>query len=385
MLAIPSVANSSASQVSALFGKTSKCLVLDLDNTLWGGVVGDDGVNGIQLGPESPQGAAFIEFQSYIKKLHDRGVMLAVCSKNDKSNAIEGLNHPSGLLRPDHFETIIANWEPKNENVAQIAKVLNIGLDSMVFIDDNPAERDIVANSLPQVIVPEVGKYVENFISIIDRAGFFETTSLSTEDLNRSRMYKENTAREALSQSFENYNQYLITLQMEAEIAPFRSEYFDRIHQLVNKTNQFNLTTKRYSREEIISLTKSSSHITLFGRLIDKFGDNGLVSIVTAEIKQSIANIDLWLMSCRVLKRGMEYAMMNALINEAKNHGAKEIRGLYKKSNKNQMVAGLFSELGFLLVKQFPSGDSEWKLILTHNLAPKIHYIKVNPNEPQSL
>jgi FkbH-like protein len=385
MLAIPTVARTSASQVSALFGMSRKCLVLDLDNTLWGGVIGDDGVNGIQLGPETPQGAAFIEFQSYVKKLHDRGVMLAVCSKNENSNALEGLNHPDGILRPEHFETIVANWDPKNTNVAKIAKILNIGLDSMVFIDDNPAEREIVAKGLPQVTVPEVGKNVEEYISIIDRSGYFETTTLSTEDLNRSRMYKENTAREELAQSFEDYSQYLLSLQMEAEIAPFRPEYFDRIHQLINKTNQFNLTTKRCSKEEIINWIESGSHITLFGRLIDKFGDNGLVSIVTAELISGIATIDLWLMSCRVLKRGMEFAMMNALIKEAEKHGAKEIRGSYKKSNKNKMVECLLAELGFLRENQFASGDSEWKLILTPNYSPKIHFIKVNSNEPQPL
>lgn len=381
MQAIPLVAKTSANQVCAIFGRTRKCLVLDLDNTLWGGVIGDDGMTGILLGPETPEGSAYAEFQRYVKTLYERGIILAVCSKNEKSTAIDGLNHPEGMLRPEHFEAIVANWGPKSINVTTISQTLNIGLDALVFVDDNPAEREIVESTLPQVAVPKIGSSVEEYIKKIDREGYFEAVTLSTEDFNRSRMYKENAVREEFAQSFDDYPKYLRSLQMDAEIAPFKVEYFDRIHQLINKTNQFNLTTKRCSREEVCAWAESTSHITLYGRLKDKFGDNGLVSIVTANVKDGIANIDLWLMSCRVLKRGMEYAMMDALIKQAAVHGLKELRATYIRSSKNKMVEHLFAELGFSLENKFESGDSAWRLELLSNYLPPTHYIKVNTNE----
>jgi FkbH-like protein len=377
--AIPLVAKNVASQVGALFGRSKKCLVLDLDNTLWGGVIGDDGVAGIHLGAETPDGAAHVEFQRYASMLNERGVMLAVCSKNEFSNAIIGLNHQEGVLRPDKFECIIANWNPKSDNVVEIALQLNIGLDSLVFVDDNPAEREIVRMVHPQVAVPNVGQCIENFLSIIDRAGYFEAVSLSAEDLNRSLMYKENASREVFANTFEDYSNYLISLNMVAEISSFSAEYFDRIHQLINKTNQFNLTTKRCSLEEVIIWAKSNSRINLHGRLKDKFGDNGLVSILAAEVKGEVALVDIWVMSCRVFKRGMEFAMMENLIQIASNLGVRELRASYIKSSKNKMVEEILAEVGFVFERHLDSGESEWSRSLHASNVPPKYFIKVEP------
>ena len=377
MEAIPFVARSTAGQVSALFGLSRKCLVVDLDNTLWGGVIGDDGVHGINLGTETSVGAAHIEFQQYILRLHERGVLLAVCSKNEHDNAVEGLNHPEGALHAEHFDCIVANWDPKDKNISKIANALNIGLDSLVFVDDNPVERDIVRKSHPQVIVPEVGDNIEEYLSKIDKGGYFEIISVLDEDLNRARMYKQNSERNKFSEKFNNYQEYLISLQMEAEISPFREEYFDRIYQLINKTNQFNLTTKRCSREEVVSWSNSLSRITLFGRLVDKFGDNGLTSIVTADVQGTLATIDIWLMSCRVIKRGLELAMMEALVHEALRRGVKELRATYKSSKKNRMVQNLLEILGFSVEKNHECGDSEWRLELPGDHTITEHFIKI--------
>jgi FkbH-like protein len=377
MEAIPLVASNLAIQMNALWGRSRKCLVVDLDNTLWGGVIGDEGIEGIKLGPEEPEGAAHLELQQYAKLLQTRGVLLAVCSKNEIENALSGLGHSESVLRPDSFAALVANWNPKSDNISQIAKSLNIGLDSLVFLDDNPAEQEIVRRNLPQVAVAPVGDRVETYISVIDRAGYFEVTSVTEEDQNRSAMYRENSVRKNLSASFENYAEYLVSLDMKAKIGPFRPEHYDRLHQLINKTNQFNLTTKRCSREEVENWSTSQSKITLYGYLTDRFGDSGLVSIVTADTRGDEAIVDIWLMSCRVLKRGLEYAMMNALVDACLAKRVTRLHATYIKSLKNKMVQGLLEELGFAAKHQDYHGNSEWVLELDTPYASRQHYIKV--------
>ncbi|MGZ3658919.1 MAG: HAD-IIIC family phosphatase [Bdellovibrionota bacterium] len=345
--AMPAVALSAANMVKAIFGKSKKCLVLDLDNTLWGGVIGDDGIQGIRVGHETPEAEAHTELQRYAKGLSERGVLLAVCSKNDRANALAGLAHPESTLRESDFAAIEANWEPKPRNIEAIARALNIGIDSLVFLDDNPAERHLVASQLPAVSVPDVGENVERYATQLEQAGYFESLALSEEDLARSRQYQENSQRDHFQAKFSSYDDYLASLEMKAQIAPFSPLYLDRIFQLTNKTNQFNLNTRRYSREEMEALLGDPAQITLYGRLADKFGDNGLISLVHAEIRGDHAEIKLWLMSCRVLKRGMEQAMMDSLVAECRRRGVKRIEGTYVKSAKNGMVEGLLGELGF--------------------------------------
>lgn len=380
--AIPRLAHSLAGLIRTIFGKASKCLVLDLDNTLWGGVIGDDGVEGIRLGRETAEASAFLAFQEYAKALKERGVILAVCSKNEEANALEGLNHPDSALSPDDFTIIQANWSPKSENIADIAASINIGIDSLVFFDDNPAEREIVKKQLPDVAVIEpggpTGSDVSSYIAALDRSGLFESINLSNEDLKRSRYYSENARRNKVKLAHTDYGDYLDSLEMEAEIALFIPQYFDRITQLTNKTNQFNLTTRRYTLPEIQSVADSTDHIDIYGRLTDKFGDNGLVSVILGKQLDSTVTIDLWLMSCRVFKRDMELAMFDAFVSEAKKKKATQIIGHYIPTPKNQIVSSLYEQLGFNLVRTEDNGHGIWQFDVADEYSQKNTHIKVS-------
>src|SRR5258706_2426629 len=376
MDAIPLLANSVASVIRAIYGKTKKCMVLDLDNTLWGGVIGDDGLNGIKIGKETPEAEAYTEFQEYIKSLKERGVILAVCSKNDDAMAREGFLHPDSVLVTDDFSGFLANWNPKHENIRNIAMQLNIGIDSLVFVDDNPVEREIVRSQEPQVSVPELDNITTN-INILDKAGFFEIVSLSADDIQRNLYYAGNTARQEVQHRFESYDDFLKSLDMIAEIKTFVPVYLDRITQLTNKTNQFNVTTRRYTFSEIENIANDDNYIKLYGRLIDKFGDNGLVSVMVGAIQGQELHIDLWLMSCRVLKRGMEEAMLDQLVHAAKSRGIKKIIGYYNPTAKNGMVSGLFKGMGFTN-KEEADGGNAWTLDISSNYINKNNLIRIN-------
>lgn len=362
---IPYLAWNLASIIKAIFGLSKKALVLDLDNTLWGGVIGDDGINGIQIGTETAIGECYVMLQSYIKELKNRGIMLSVCSKNELDNAKSGFSHPSSILSIDDFISFKANWNLKSENIKEIAKDINIGLNTLVFVDDNPAERELVANELPNVAqaLPHDLDLINplDFIESIDRNAYFETVSFSNEDVERNNYYLQNKAREEQSGSFTSYDDFLKSLSMKAEIKSFSAVYMERIAQLTNKTNQFNLTTKRYTQAHLEAIANDDSYIALYGRLSDKFGDNGLISVLIAQCKGEIAHIDLWLMSCRVLKRGMEYAMLDSLIYHARKKGIRILKGYYCKSTKNAMVSDLYADFGFGLVGKNDE-DSVWQL-----------------------
>ncbi|HEX4565718.1 MAG TPA: HAD-IIIC family phosphatase, partial [Vicinamibacterales bacterium] len=333
------LAFSLAAQIGALRGRSRKCLVLDLDNTLWGGVIGDDGVDKLQIGTETAVAEAYTAFQRYCLSLRERGVVLAVCSKNDEAIARSGFSHPSSLLKVEHFSAFHANWEPKSDTIRRIASELNIGLDSLVFVDDNPAERAIVKAQLPMVAVPDVGSDVAQFPGIIHRGRYFEMTSLSKEDLARADAYAANQARSATQSAFSDYGEYLDSLQMVAEIAPFKPVYLERVTQLINKTNQFNLTTRRYTVAEVEQIAADPHFVTLYGRLTDTFGDNGLISVIIGHLDGRRVHIDLWIMSCRVLKRDMELAMLDALVDRAGAIDATELLGSYRRTAKNAMVS----------------------------------------------
>ncbi len=361
--AIPSLSFNVANIIKSIYGKNKKGLVLDLDNTLWGGVVGDDGVDGIEIGQETNLGQVYSEFQNYVKSQKDIGVILTIDSKNDKENAIAGLEHPDGPLKPDDFVSIKANWEPKSENMKAIAAELNLLPESLVFVDDNPAERAIVSGQIRGAAVPEIDS-PEHYIRILDHSGFFEATSVSEDDRKRNDMYMANKKRIELEESFSDYSEYLKSLEMEAEIKPFEKMYMPRISQLTNKSNQFNLTTKRYSQDDIEKTAADSGNITLYGRLKDKFGDNGIVSLVIGNIKGNELHIDLWLMSCRVLKRDMEFAMMDALYNAAKARNIDTIYGYYYPTAKNKMVKDFYSLQGFDKIDEDADGNATYKLSL---------------------
>lgn len=374
--AIPLLAFNVANLVKSIYGKNKKALVLDLDNTLWGGVVGDDGPEHLELGCETSMGQAYTEFQAYLKEQKEIGVLLNICSKNEEENALAGLNHPDSLLHPDDFIIIKANWEPKSKNIAEIAKALNILPDSFVFVDDNPAEREIVRQQRKEVAVVELTT-IEHYIQEIDRSGYFEVTALSKDDLERNQMYRANAERAKAEESFEDYSTYLRSLQMKAVIQRFQPMYLSRIAQLTNKSNQFNLTTKRFSQAEIEAVAMNACYITLFGKLEDKFGDNGVVSIVIGRCEENCCHIELWLMSCRVLKRDMEYAMMDALVKQCQEREQQELRGYYYPTAKNGMVKNFYKEMGFQKITEDEKGNSEWSFPVTSQYSNKNNVIQV--------
>ncbi len=357
----PDFAFSLAKIFASLLGKNKKVLALDLDNTLWGGVVGDDGVENLALGQEVPMGQAYCEFQSYIKAQKQLGVLLTVCSKNDRKNAIAGLEHPDGVLRPDDFTVIKANWEPKSLNIQQTAKELDLLPESIVFVDDNPAERAIVGDMGIETPPMDI---IENYIKTLDKGGYFEVTNFSADDLRRVEMYKQNAERAAAQSSFKDYGEYLDFLEMKAVIEDFSPINLARVTQLTNKSNQFNLTTKRYSPAEMEKVYKSEDYIRLCGRLADKYGDNGIVSVVIGEKQGGALDIQLWLMSCRVLKREMEFAMLDVLVQKAREQGLTKLVGHYYPSPKNSMVKDLYMDFGFTKTEEDGDGNTRWELSL---------------------
>ena len=376
--AIPYFAFTLSRVVKSLFGKNKKVLALDLDNTLWGGVVGDDGVDGIEIGQENGEAQSYYEFQTYLKQVRAAGIMLTVCSKNEHENAIAGLNHPEGALKPEDFILIKANWENKDRNLLETASELNVLPDSLVFADDNPAERAIVRGQIAGIAVPELDS-VENYITTIDRSGFFEVTTFSADDLKRNDMYKENLQRAQQQAAFSDYNAYLRSLEMTAVIDDFIPVYLARITQLTNKSNQFNLTTRRYTTAEMEAVAADDAYIRLYGKLVDKFGDNGVVAVTIGHKNGSYLDLDLWLMSCRVLKRNMEHAMLDRLVERAAACGIEKLRGFYYPTAKNKMVRELYGTLGFTRVSEAEDGSSVWELPVT-GYQPQCHVIEIHDN-----
>ena len=375
--AIPELAYNLANIIKSVYGKNKKALVLDLDNTLWGGVVGDDGPEGIEIGQETSMGQLYSEFQSYIKAQKAFGTMLTIDSKNEEENALAGLNRPDSVLKPDDFLVIKANWEPKDQNLTGIAAELNIGTDALVFVDDNPAERHRIRTQVPDAAVPEIGEPQEYIINL-DRSGFFEQTELSEDDLHRNEMYKANIERSRQQAAFTDYRDYLLSLEMHAEIQPFAPVYMSRIAQLTNKSNQFNLTTRRCTEAELSETAADPDCITLYGRLTDKFGDNGVVSVVFGHQEGSVFHIDLWLMSCRVLKRDMEFAMMDELVRRCREKGIGHIRGYYYPTRKNKMVKDFYGTQGFTKISEDNDENAVWELDINSGYENKNNVIAVN-------
>ncbi len=370
------LARSLAAMVRGLYGKARKVLVLDLDNTVWGGVIGDDGVDRIQIGRETAIAEAYTAFQEYCLSLRNRGVLLAVCSKNDEAVAKSGFAHPDSVLKLEHISCFKANWEPKHENILAIARELNLGADSFVFADDNPAERAIVQAQVAGIAVPDIGKDVTGYVAAIEAGRYFEQTSFSREDTERAALYQENAARASFEQKFADYGEYLDSLEMVAEIDGFKPLYLDRITQLTNKTNQFNLTTRRYTLAEMEAVLRDKDAVGIYGRLTDRFGDNGLISIVLGRRTGELMEIELWLMSCRVLKRDMEQAMLDALVERARAMGVRELRGVYRPTKKNGMVKDHYAGLGFAKVREEADGGAVYSLDVT-GYTPRNTHIRV--------
>jgi FkbH-like protein len=370
--------------IAASLGLSRKCLVLDLDNTLWGGVVGDDGVDGIRLGQGDALGEAFLEFQRYIAALGKRGIVLAVCSKNDAAIAEAVFSdHPEMALRRTEIASFVANWDDKASNLRRIARELNLGLDSMVFIDDNPAERHIIRRELPAVAVPELPHDVANYARSLADAGYFEAAAFTSDDAMRSGAYQANAERQAALDNATDMEGYLKNLAMTLVASEIRSIDLPRAAQLINKSNQYNLTTRRYTEAELTRLVADPSMLAMCFRLRDRFGDNGLISVILARADDRWGPtawlIDTWLMSCRVLGRQVEAAALEVVAKEAASRGARVLIGEYRPTARNGMVSTHYAKLGFTPADApaLESGDSHfWRLNIAAASPPQ-HFITV--------
>lgn len=381
--AIPYLSFNLSNIIKSIYGKNKKAFNLDLDNTLWGGVIGEDGADNIEIGQETPLAQTYSEFQEYLKLHMQLGVLLTVNSKNDEVNAVSGFERPDSVLHKEDFVSFKANWNPKSINLQETAQELSLLPESFVFVDDNLAEGEIISGQLPETSVPEMGE-VENYIQILDKSGFFEVTSLSKDDWKRTEMYQENAKRTQLQAAFADYNDYLKSLEMKAEIRKFSPMYMSRIAQLTNKSNQFNLTTRRYSQAEIEQVAADARHLCLYGKLYDKFGDNGVVSVIIGRIAGKDSDelhIELWLMSCRVLKRDMEYAMMDELVSQARTKGIRKIIGYYYPTTKNSMVKDFYQLQGFTKIFEDERKKTIWEFDITDNYEKKQNVIEVKTKE----
>ena len=365
--------------VAARRGLSSKCLVLDLDNTLWGGVIGDDGLEGIRLGEGTAEGEGFLDFQRYVKALAQRGVIVAICSKNEEANALEPFEkHPDMIVRRADIASFLANWDDKATNLRRIARELNIGVDALVFVDDNPFERNIVRRELPEVQVPELPEDPALFAETIAAAGYFEALEITREDLARSSSYKATRALRTGDIAAGDMGAYLADLNMQLVWGRFNSTSLKRVTQLINKTNQFNLTTRRYTEAEIAALMDDPDAMGLHLRLIDRDADHGIICVLIGKRNPDGAlEVDSWLMSCRVLGRGVEKAALSILIDEARRRGHKEIVGKFRPTAKNGMVRDHYSRLGFDLVAEKSGSETIWMLNLKTANADVPH-IRIN-------
>jgi FkbH-like protein len=367
--ALPIVASRTLDIIASLHGKFKKCVILDLDNTTWGGIIGDDGIENIQIGTLGI-GKAFSEFQYWIKKLKNRGIIVAVCSKNTESVAKEPFEkHPDMVLRLEDISVFVANWENKADNIRHIQSILNIGFDSMVFLDDNPFERNLVRENLPEITVPELPEDPAEYLEYLYPLNLFETVSFSEEDSERTKMYQIEAQRAKVQQKFTNEEDFLQSLNMVSLVEPFNKFNQPRVAQLSQRSNQFNLRTIRYSDADIEKIGASENHFTFTFTLEDKFGDNGLICVIILKKEnEQTAFIDTWFMSCRVLKRSMEHFVLNTIVAFCNQKGFETLKGEYIPTAKNEMVANHYNQLGFKQTGEF------WTLNIADYI-PKKTYI----------
>jgi len=345
---LPLIAKNVINVIQSLRGIIKKCIILDLDNTLWGGIIGDDGLTGIQIG-ELGAGRAYSEFQKWLKELKNRGILLAVCSKNEEKNAKEPFEkHEEMILRLEDFSVFTANWDDKASNIRYIQQILNIGMDSIIFIDDNPFERDIVRSHIPEIIVPNMPEDPGEYLSYLQSLNLFESISYSNEDTNRTEQYRAEAKREVIRLQYTNYDEYLQSLEMISSANTFDVFNIPRISQLTQRSNQFNLRTIRHTESEIKSIMNNSNKITYYFTLKDKLSDYGLICVIILDkIDNECLFIENWIMSCRVLKRGMEEFVMNKIFDTANILGVKFIRGEYIRTSKNDIVSNIYKHFNF--------------------------------------
>lgn len=379
MDALPYVASRVMDIVSAVKGQFKKCLILDLDNTLWGGVIGDDGIEGIRLGHGLGIGKAFSEFQMWIKKLKQRGIIICIASKNNEETAKEPFEkHPDMVLKLNDIAVFQANWETKVDNIRTIQSILNIGFDSMVFLDDNPFERNMVRENIPGITVPELPEDPAEYLEYLYSLNLFETASYSVADKDRTKQYQVEAKRVSLSKTFTNEADFLKSLNMVSTVSGFTKFNTPRVAQLSQRSNQFNLRTVRYTDADIEALANDPDVIDLSFTLEDKFGDNGLIAVVIMKpLNAETLFVDTWFMSCRVLKRGMENFTLNTMVERAKTAGYKKIIGEYLPTPKNGMVKEHYPNLGFTAVSD--AETAQW-ILDVESYQNKDNYIKLNNN-----
>jgi len=375
---IPLYADHVARTVAAIRGKSHKVLVLDLDNTVWGGVIGDDGLEGIQIAQGDARGEAHLAVQRLALDLRKRGIVLAVSSKNtDEVARVPFEKHPEMLLKLDHIAVFQANWNDKATNIQAIAEELSLGLDSMVFLDDNPVERGLVRKLLPQVAVPELPEEPAYYARTLAAGGYFEAVAFAGEDLKRAGFYQDNAKRANLQKQVGGVDAYLASLDMTITFQPFDVTGRARIVQLINKSNQYNLTTRRYTDPEIEAAEIDAAVFTLQVRLADIFGDNGMISVVICRPGDSgVWEIDTWLMSCRVLGRKVEHMVLRQILNHARAAGITKLIGTYRPTEKNKLVVDHYAKLGFAKIEEDGAGFTRWEL-LVDGAAPESAPMKV--------
>jgi FkbH-like protein len=370
---LPIYAEAACRLIAALRGKSRRCLVLDLDNTLWGGVIGDDGLAGIVLGQGDPTGEAFLEVQRTALALRERGIVLAVCSKNDERTALSAFrSHPEMLLREEHISVFLANWNDKATNIRAIAEALSLGLESLVLLDDHPVERGLIRELLPEVAVPELPEDPALFGRTLLAAGYFEAVTFSGEDRNRAGDYRQNALRIALKQEAGGVDEYLRSLRAAVEFGRFDAAGRKRVVQLINKSNQFNLTTRRYSEADIAQMEDDSDRFTLQVRLSDRFGDSGMICVVICVPEREDWWIDTWLMSCRVLGRRVEDAVLREIVRNARQRRIRRLIGTYVPTERNGLVREHYSRLGFDLLEARDEGTTVWALAVEKYVSPDL-------------
>lgn len=363
---IPLYADHVARTIAAIRGKSRKALILDLDNTVWGGVIGDDGLEGIKVAQGDARGEAHLAVQRMALDLRQRGIVLAVCSKNTDEVAREPfLKHPEMLLKLDHIAVFNANWNDKATNIQAIAEELSLGIDAMVFLDDNPAERGLVRQVLPQVAVPELPEEPAGYARTLAAAGYFEAVAFAVEDLKRAGFYQDNARRATLQKQVGGVDAYLASLDMTITFQPFDATGRARVVQLINKSNQYNLTTRRYTAPEVTEAENDPQVFTLQVRLADIFGDNGMISVIICRPGEAgVWEIDTWLMSCRVLGRKVEHMVLREILEHARAAGVHKLAGTYKPTDRNKLVVDHYARVGFTKLSEEDSGLTRWELLV---------------------
>lgn len=361
---VPLYADHVARTVAALRGKSRRCLVLDLDNTVWGGVIGDDGLEGIKIAQGDATGEAHLSVQQMALSLRNRGVVLAVSSKNTDSVARRPFaEHPDMVLREEHIAVFQANWDDKATNIRAIAQALALGLESLVFLDDNPVERGLIRRELPEVAVPELDDDPALYARTLAAAGYFESVRFLDEDRARAEMYQGNARRLALQSQTGDIDAYLRSLDMRIVFSSFDRTSRARVAQLINKSNQFNLTTRRYTEAEVAAAEADPDVLGLHARLIDTFGDNGIICVVICRpAEPGVWLIDTWLMSCRVLGRRVEQMVLREILLRARANGIATLRGAYRPTERNELVRDHYRKLGFVHTGTDEDGATWWEL-----------------------